>query len=112
MLKVMLTLFLIFIISACSSVNFTTWSLPYSPTVQQGNYITDKMIAKLHVGMTKQQVLSVMDGAQPLTQFSFDSNIWLYSYQVYKNDDLVENREIRLTFTNDKVIKIFKKNSI
>jgi outer membrane protein assembly factor BamE (lipoprotein component of BamABCDE complex) len=112
MLKIISKLLVLFIVSACSNVNVTTWSFPYSPTVQQGNYITDKMLAAIHVGMTKQQVIAAMDGAEPLSQFAFDNNIWVYIYQVYKNEDLVENRQVTLEFKDNKVVKIVKKNSV
>ncbi len=112
MLKLILLLAVLCYTAACSTVNVTTWSFPYSPTVQQGNYITDKMLAAIHVGMTKQQVIAAMDGAEPLSQFAFDDNIWVYIYQVYKNDDLVENRQVTLEFKGNVVVKIVKKNSV
>lgn len=112
MLKIIAKIMLLLVISGCSTVDITNWAFPYAPTVQQGNYIDNKMVAALHVGMTKQQVLSTMDGAQPVSQFVFDSNIWTYIYQVYKNDDLVESKKVTLEFKNDKVVKITKKLSV
>ena len=92
--------------SACSSVDVTHWSFPYYPKVQQGNYITHDMISELKLGMTKQQVITVMGGAKPLSQFVFDDNVWTYIYQLYQNDSLVDNWQLTIVFKQNKVVKI------
>ncbi|WP_286262673.1 outer membrane protein assembly factor BamE [Thalassotalea atypica] len=59
-------------VSACSS-----WV--YRIDIPQGNYLEQKDIEKLQVGMTKEQVKYVL--GSPVVIDSFENNIWHYVYQ-------------------------------
>lgn len=60
-------------LSGCSISNLP---FAYQPTVQQGNIITDDMIAELRPGMTKRQVRFVL--GSPAIEDMFRNNRWDY----------------------------------
>jgi len=62
-------------LSACSS-----WV--YRIDVPQGNYLEQKDIDKLQVGMTKEQVKFIL--GSPVVVDTFEKNVWHYVY-VYKS---------------------------
>ena len=75
-------------LSACSS-----WV--YRIDIPQGNYLEQKDIDKLQIGMTKEQVKFVL-GA-PVLIDSFDTNTWHYIYQFKSGRD--EKFNTRKDFT-------------
>lgn len=72
MLHRSLMLVLALSLSACSS-----WV--YRIDIPQGNYLEQKDIEKLQVGMTKEQVKYVL--GSPVVIDSFESDTWHYVYQ-------------------------------
>ena len=81
--------------------------LYYMMEVQQGNYITNKQVQQLHIGMTKDQVIFLL--GKPLTQFMFDQNQWIFFYQSYKNQELKNKCTLTITFDkNNTLSKISK----
>lgn len=86
----------------CSGVNFTDWRFPYMYPVQQGNYVTEQQISLLKVGMTKDQVSSVM--GSPVGQFMFNANQWQYNYQQYKNNKLTNSYIVNINFDNKGIL--------
>lgn len=69
-----LTLALLLTLSGCS------YLFPINPhKVPQGNTITDKQIAQLHVGMTKADVRETL-GSSALDHL-FDNDQWVYIYK-------------------------------
>jgi outer membrane protein assembly factor BamE len=70
----------------------------YKLTVQQGNVIAEKSLAKLQPGMTKKQVVYVM-GSPVLTPT--ENTQWDYVYTLEKRDVVVKQKFIRIFFDND-----------
>ncbi|WP_255251915.1 outer membrane protein assembly factor BamE [Nitrosomonas ureae] len=72
--------------------------------MQQGNVVSDEMLEKLTLGMTKSQVLFVM--GSPLIVDAFRENRWDYVYLMREKGDLIEHKRLTLFFENDTLINI------
>ncbi len=71
----------------------------YRVDVQQGNVLTDEMLAGLKVGMTKRQVRFLL-GTPPITD-PFHANRWDYVYSYRKGRGEEERRGLTLYFEGD-----------
>lgn len=76
----------------------------YTVPVRQGNYIDQEMVARLHPGMTKQQVQRIM--GTPLITDPFHQNRWDYYYHNGKGTDVVERRQVTLFFQGDTLARV------
>jgi outer membrane protein assembly factor BamE len=73
----------------------------YKADIQQGNAISQDMLAKLKPGMTPSQVRFVL--GTPLLVDPFHNNRWDYVYRLVQGGKLVEHRRITVVFENDKL---------
>ncbi|MEW9897373.1 outer membrane protein assembly factor BamE [Chitinivorax sp. PXF-14] len=85
------------VLSACSVLT------PYKLDIQQGNYITEDMTAKLKVGMTRNQVRYVL--GTPLLVDPFHANRWDYLYREVKDGKLSDSKSFAVYFEGDKAVK-------
>lgn len=78
---------------------------PYKIEVEQGNVVTQEMVALLKPGMTKNQVRFVL--GTPLITDPFHSDRWDYVY-VYKKDARApaETRHLTVIFKGDTVARV------
>ncbi|WP_090630767.1 outer membrane protein assembly factor BamE [Nitrosomonas marina] len=76
----------------------------YKIDVQQGNVVTDEMLDKLKVGMTKPQVRFVL--GSPLVVDTFRDNRWDYVYIQREKGDLVEQKRLTIYFEDERLIRI------
>lgn len=74
---------------------------PYKIDIQQGNAITQEMLAKLKPGMTPSQVRFIL--GSPLVQDPFHPNRWDYVYRYLKAGKLTEQRRVTVVFEDDKL---------
>jgi len=74
---------------------------PYKMEIQQGNVVTQDMIARLKPGMTPSQVRFAL--GTPLVVDPFRNNRWDYVYRLEKDGRLLETRRITVVFENDKL---------
>lgn len=82
-------------ISACAVID----PLVYKINIPQGNFIEQRDVDNLRVGMTREQVRFVL--GSPVVHNSFRDDDWLYVYRLKPGrGDLVE-REFRVHFEND-----------
>jgi outer membrane protein assembly factor BamE len=83
-------------------------SLIYSPTIIQGNIVTQEQLDKLQPGMSKQQVRFIL--GTPTLQDTFHANRWDYNYT--EGIGSVPNKISLLSvhFDNDKLIRIASDN--
>lgn len=83
-------------LSACSS-----WVFRYD--VPQGNYLEQKSIDKLQVGMTKEQVKFIL--GSPVVVDPFNNDQWNYVYTLKSGRDSKFNQQKKfiLTFVDDKL---------
>jgi outer membrane protein assembly factor BamE len=77
---------------------------PYKINIQQGNFISQDMAAKLRPGMTKEQVRFVL--GTPLLTDLFHADRWDYLFRLQKpNGELTTNR-VAVFFKDDRVERI------
>lgn len=74
---------------------------PHKIDIQQGNVVTQEMVDKLQPGMTRSQVRFVL--GTPLVVDPFRNDRWDYVYSFKKRGDLVEQRQLRVFFKDDKM---------
>ncbi|MFN7096964.1 MAG: outer membrane protein assembly factor BamE, partial [Gammaproteobacteria bacterium] len=89
-----------------SSVLLTGCIKPYTPSIQQGNVISQKDVAQLKLGMSENDVQYLL--GQPVLQSTFNNDRWDYIY-TYEGIDNGPIKERRLSlFFNDQgnLIKI------
>jgi len=84
-------------LSACSS-----WV--YRIDIPQGNYLEQKSIDKIQVGMTKEQVKFVL--GSPVLIDSFDKDTWNYVYRFKsgRSESLNMQKNFTVKFENDKLV--------
>ena len=85
---------LVLVLSACSSV--PRLINEYKIDVQQGNVLTQEMVAQLKPGQTKDQVRFIL-GSPVLTDM-FHANRWDYVYRMQKGNGEVEMRKFSTFF--------------
>jgi len=97
MLYRVLLITLLLSLSACSS-----WV--YRIDVPQGNYLEQKDIDKLQIGMTKEQVKFIL--GSPVVTDTFEKDVWYYVYSFKSGRDKKFDAEKRFTihFENNKVV--------
>jgi outer membrane protein assembly factor BamE len=83
------------VVSACNLL------APYRAEVQQGNVVTQDMIAKLQPGMTRSQVRFAL--GTPLVVDPFRQDRWDYVYMLMKQGAVKERRRIVVVFKDDKL---------
>ena len=83
-------------LAACSITDRIT---PYKLDVQQGNVVTQEMVAKLKLGMNKSQVRFIL--GTPLITDAFHADRWDYVYRYQKAGTLTEERHVALIFEGD-----------
>lgn len=71
----------------------------YKIDVPQGNVVSQEMVAKLKVGMSRSQVRFVL--GTPLITDMFHPNRWDYVYQYRQAGQLTEKRHVTLWFEGD-----------
>lgn len=87
-------------LSACGTTN---WGFPYRATIQQGNWITSEQVAKLQVGMTREQVRFIL--GTPALQDVFHADRWdypFYNQPGYGKDEL---RKFTVWFDQDQLTR-------
>jgi outer membrane protein assembly factor BamE len=75
----------------------------YKIDINQGNYLSQDMVDKLKVGMTRQQVRLVL--GTPLVTSAFRDNRWDYVYEFSRQGKLREHRQFTVWFADDKLAR-------
>ena len=83
------------LVSACGVLS------PYRADIQQGNVVTQDMIAKLQPGMTRSQVRFAL--GTPLVVDPFRQDRWDYVYLLMKQGEVKERRRVVIVFKDDKL---------
>ena len=95
----LLLISVVFMLSAgCTSFS------PYKMDIRQGNYVTVEMSKKVKVGMSRQQVSSLL--GSPLISDVFHANRWDYIYRLEEQGKLVEQQRYTLFFNGEFVTRI------
>lgn len=77
---------------------------PYKIEIQQGNVITQEMVARLKPGMTRSQVRFLL-GTPPVTD-PFHADRWDYVYRLSRAGRLQEERKLTLFFQDDRLVRV------
>lgn len=74
----------------------------YRPDINQGNYLTPTDVAKIHQGMTQQQVAYTL--GTPMMQDPFGSQTWFYVFRQAPGHEKVAQQTLTLTFNSSGVL--------
>jgi len=77
---------------------------PYRIEVQQGNYVSQDMVAQLKEGMSKDQVRQIM--GTPLLIDIFHGERWDYFYSRETSDGKKEKRGLSVFFQDGKMVRV------
>jgi outer membrane protein assembly factor BamE len=97
------------LLAGCASSGFTVPKIPgleaHRMEIQQGNYVTQEMIAKLQPGMTRDQVRFVL--GTPLVADAFHADRWDYMFRRQRaNSKEIEQRRIVIFFDDGRLSRI------
>ena len=94
------------LLCACKSVDVpkVPGITPYRMVIQQGNYISQEMVAQLKVGMTKEQVRYVL--GTPLVTDIFHADRWDYVFFREHADGKKEQRNLSVVFEKDRLARV------
>ncbi len=81
-----------------------SWLVPHKLEIRQGNLITPEMLARVKVGMTQQQVKTML--GTPLLNDPLHANRWDYIYRFSQEGKLIEEKRLSLYFENDSLKQI------
>jgi outer membrane protein assembly factor BamE len=95
----------VLITAGCSSsrisVPMVPGITPYRIDIQQGNIVTQEMLDKLEPGMSRNQVRFIL--GTPLVMDPFRTDRWDYVYRMNKRGDVVEHRQLKVFFKDDRL---------
>ena len=77
---------------------------PYRITIQQGNFVSQEMLARIQPGMTKEQVRFAL--GTPLLTDLFHSARWDYLFRLQKPNGQVTNNRLVIYFEDNRVARI------
>jgi outer membrane protein assembly factor BamE len=89
------------LLAACSSVSTPQ---PYRIDIQQGNVITQEMVAQLKPGLTRDQVKFIL--GSPLVADMFHTDRWDYVYMLQPGKGEVQRRRLTVIFEDNKLVRL------
>lgn len=92
------------LLAGCENMPNVPGLAPHQIDIQQGNYVTQEMVAKLKPGMSPRQVRFAL--GTPLVVDPFHADRWDYVYVLQKGGRIVEQRRIVVIFQDDKLQRI------
>jgi outer membrane protein assembly factor BamE len=95
---------MLLVLGGCSSVPTIPTLGAYKMDIQQGNYVTQEMVAKLKPGMTRAQVRFIL--GTPLVVDMFRTDRWDYVYIFQKAGKVTEQRKLTVIFADDKLLRV------
>lgn len=81
---------------------------PYRIDIQQGNYLSQEMVTRLKLGMTKEQARFVL--GTPLVIDIFHAERWDYVYSFDRRGHPREERRLVVHFEDSKVARVSTTN--
>lgn len=84
-------------LSGCSTLN----DMVYRIDIPQGNYLEQRDIDKLRVGMSQEQVAFIL--GRPVATNAFNSERWVYLYELDPNRGEDFRKELVLNFKEGKL---------
>ena len=77
---------------------------PYRIEIQQGNFVSQEMVAQLRRGMTREQVRFLL--GTPLVTDIFHANRWDYVYLLDRPGQTPQKRRLAVFFEEDKLARV------
>ena len=99
--KYLITILLLVGVAGCKQVPILPGLGAHKIDIQQGNAVTQEMVAKLQPGMTRSQVRFVL--GTPLLVDPFRADRWDYFYSYMKGGAVIEQRRLIVYFKEDKL---------
>jgi outer membrane protein assembly factor BamE len=96
--------FLLFASLAACGVPRIPGITPYQPEIQQGNYVSQEMIAQVKQGMTREQVRFLL--GTPLLTDIFHADRWDYVYWREAENGKRESRRLALFFSDGRLARM------
>lgn len=96
--KLVLNLCLLFSLAGCSYFHV------YSPTVDQGNNLSQDEINQLKPGMSRQEVLELL--GDPVLNSEFSENELHYVYYIKPGHSAQREQQLTLYFNKENLVKI------
>ena len=90
--------------AACTRVPRIPGITPYKMDIQQGNFVSQEMIAQLRTGMSREQVRYLL--GTPLVADIFHADRWDYVYWREAPDGKREERKVALFFADNRLERI------
>ncbi len=84
--------------------SFSSLPFVHKIDIQQGNVITQEMVAQLKLGMDKKKVNFIM--GSPIILDSFHSDRWDYLYTRQRDGGRLVRRQVTIYFADDKLARI------
>ena len=94
---------MVLMLAGCSTTSLVPLK-PYRIDIQQGNYVTQDMVAKLKPGMSRSQVRFAL--GTPLIIDPFRNDRWDYFYMMHKAGELSEQRLVTIVFSGNELLRI------
>jgi outer membrane protein assembly factor BamE len=93
-------------LAACKSIDVpkVPGVTPYRMVIQQGNFISQEMVAQLKPGMTKEQVRFIL--GTPLVTDIFHADRWDYVFYREATDGKREQRNLSVVFEKEKLARV------
>ncbi len=94
------------LLASCKSIEMpkVPGITPYRMVIQQGNFISQEMVAQLKPGMTKEQVRFIL--GTPLVTDIFHADRWDYVFYRVMSDGKREQRNLSVVFEKDKLARV------
>ncbi|HGM5490575.1 TPA: outer membrane protein assembly factor BamE [Serratia fonticola] len=89
---------LVMLTAGCSTFE----KIVYRPDINQGNYLTPTDVAKIHKGMTQQQVAYTL--GTPMMQDPFGTQTWFYVFRQEPGHEKITQQTLTLTFDSAGVL--------
>lgn len=95
------------LLASCSDMSdfkMPTLLTPYKMDVRQGNAVTPEMREQLKLGMTRNQVHTLL--GTPLVEDPFHASRWDYFYSYSHEGEQVEQKRLTLYFEGEVLVRI------
>lgn len=99
-MRILLALALATAVTSCAVID----PLVYKIDIPQGNYLEQRDVDKLRVGMTRDQVRFVL--GSPVAENLFSNEEWNYVFRMKPGRGEIVTRELTVRFENDVVSSI------
>lgn len=76
---------------------------PYRPEIQQGNFVSEEMVAQLREGMTPDQVRFVL--GTPLLTDIFHGERWDYMFRLVKRNGETTTSRVQVYFKDNRLVR-------